>query len=292
MKRVEVPTLNMSYIENIPKIDFIDNDFIIFNGINEAPLYDYPSHIDATIVAVCLKGNIHFGINMQEYHIKANSLVVILPGQIVQLYEHSDDFAGLFLGMSREFSKDTILSVQKLLSALLYVKDHPCTELTEDDIKCISQYHTMLWEKVKMKDTFYRKEIVQSLTLSLFYEICKIFHRYQSLKNGHVSNKDKIFLQFMNSIADHYREERKLSFYADILCITSKYLSVIVKDESGYTASEIIDNYVILEAKTLLKSTNMTIQEIANYLNFANQSFFGKYFKKHTGISPKEYKKQ
>ena len=90
---------------------------------------------------------------------------------------------------------------------------------------------------------------------------------------------------------EYYKEERSLGFYAGKLCITPKYLSLISKDVSGRSAGEWIDQYVVLEAKTLLKSTRMSIQEIADVLNFANQSFFGKYFKHHTGISPKEYRK-
>ena len=91
---------------------------------------------------------------------------------------------------------------------------------------------------------------------------------------------------------ENYKQERSVAFYADKLCVTAKYLSLISKEVSGQPAGNWIDEYVILEAKTLLKSSQMSIQEIADSLNFANQSFFGKYFKHHTGISPKEYRKR
>ena len=95
----------------------------------------------------------------------------------------------------------------------------------------------------------------------------------------------------MRVVMENYKQERSVSFYADKLCVTAKYLSLVVKNVSGKSAGDWIDEYVILEAKALLKSSNMTIQEIADVLNFANQSFFGKYFKHHTGVSPKEYRK-
>ncbi|WP_288736647.1 helix-turn-helix domain-containing protein, partial [uncultured Parabacteroides sp.] len=97
---------------------------------------------------------------------------------------------------------------------------------------------------------------------------------------------------FMQTVLENYKQERSVAFYADKLCVTAKYLSLISKEVSGQPAGNWIDEYVILEAKTLLKSSQMSIQEIADSLNFANQSFFGKYFKHHTGISPKEYRKR
>jgi AraC-like DNA-binding protein len=88
-------------------------------------------------------------------------------------------------------------------------------------------------------------------------------------------------------VQEHFRSERFINFYADKLCITPKYLSKLVKEKTGRSAGEWIESYVILEARTMLQSTDMTIQQIASALNFPNQSFFGKYFKRATGLSPK-----
>ncbi|WP_298650554.1 helix-turn-helix domain-containing protein [uncultured Proteiniphilum sp.] len=89
----------------------------------------------------------------------------------------------------------------------------------------------------------------------------------------------------------HFKQHRGLDFYASKLCLTPKYMSTIIKQTSGKTAGDWIDDYILLEAKALLKSTNMTIQQISDELNFPSQSFFGKYFKRLTGVSPKEYRK-
>lgn len=142
-----------------------------------------------------------------------------------------------------------------------------------------------------MKEHVYRKEVMQSLLLALFYDICNIFRRHQPIDGGKRSRKEELFGLFMRVVMENYKQERSVGFYADKLCVTAKYLSLVVKDVSGKSAGDWIDEYVILEAKALLKSSNMTIQEIADVLNFANQSFFGKYFKHHTGVSPKEYRK-
>lgn len=95
---------------------------------------------------------------------------------------------------------------------------------------------------------------------------------------------------FLSLAKEHYKEQRGVKFYADKLCITPKYLSFLIKERSGKSCNEWIDDYVVLEAKALLKSTNMTIQQIADELNFPSQSFFGKYFKRIVELSPKEYR--
>lgn len=97
---------------------------------------------------------------------------------------------------------------------------------------------------------------------------------------------------FLKQLQTHHKQERKLEFYADKLCLSAKYLSQTIKNSSGKTAGEWIDEYVMLEAKALLKSTNMTIQQISDELNFPSQSFFGKFFKRLAGLSPKAYREQ
>ena len=102
---------------------------------------------------------------------------------------------------------------------------------------------------------------------------------------------DDITYEFLDLVEKNFKKYRQLDFYADKLCITAKYLSTTVKNNSGISASEWIKRYVILEAQRLLKNSSMTIQQISNELNFPSQTFFSKYFKHQIGLSPKEYRK-
>jgi AraC-like DNA-binding protein len=92
-------------------------------------------------------------------------------------------------------------------------------------------------------------------------------------------------------VENNFREEKRVSWYAKQLCITPKYLSESVKQVSRRTPNEWIDNYVILEARVMLKDSALSIKEIAQQLHFPNQSFFGKFFKEHVGMSPSKYRK-
>ena len=170
-------------------------------------------------------------------------------------------------------------------------KESPKTTLNPNEIKCLKEYHSFLRNKVKETENIYRKEIIRILLKSLFYEIANITKKKIPEKSIRKSRKTEVFESFLKTVATHYKQQRSVTFYADKLYLTPKYLSCVIKEISGKSAGEWIDEQVILAAKALLKSSNMTIQEISVELNFANQSFFGKYFKQHTGISPKAYRK-
>ena len=133
----------------------------------------------------------------------------------------------------------------------------------------------------------YRLQVIENLIRTLFYGGISKFHKMES---DSVSYKNSIVERYIELVQTHYREERIIGFYADKLCITPKYLSKLVKEYTGRSAGEWIENYVILEARAMLQSSDMTIQQIASSLNFPNQSFFGKYFKRATGLSPKQYR--
>jgi hypothetical protein len=289
MKQIHIPKIDLQSVYCKSTIDFIDNDFAIFNSIKEVPVSEYPSRIDLAVVAVCRTGFCRIGINLKEYNVESNSLVITLPNQIIQLFEVSPDFSGAFIAVSRNFVDNMFPKFKELLPIFLYLQNNPCARIGEYDLGCILEYHTFLWKKVRMNDNIYRKGVAQGILQAMFYDVCNIFRMHMNVVKK--SRKEELFELFIESIYEHYKKERTVSFYAGKLCVTPKYLSSLVKTVSGKTAGEWIAEVVILESKVLLKSSPKSTQEISVELNFANQSFFGKYFKQHTGMSPYAYKK-
>ena len=162
------------------------------------------------------------------------------------------------------------------------------------DMALSREDYSFIRKRLKNKEDLYRREVVMGLMQGFFFELCNIFNSHAPTAAATVKNKSRkeyIFERFYESLIESYQSERSVKFYADQLCLTPKHLSGVVKEVSGKTVGEWIDELVILEAKALLNSSSMNIQEIADRLNFANQSFFGKYFKHYTGMSPKEYRK-
>ena len=143
---------------------------------------------------------------------------------------------------------------------------------------------------LKDKENPYRLQVVQHILMALFYSS----ERVRNVEPEAVArtNADVITKEFLSIVKENFRKERQLKFYSDALCITPRYLSRVVKECTGASAAEWIERAVVLEARALLKSTNMTVQQISDELNFPSQTFFGKYFKQRVGISPSRYKGQ
>jgi len=170
----------------------------------------------------------------------------------------------------------------------LAVSKEPVIELNEESLEGMVSYYNMLKKVANVKDNPHRMEVARYLSLAFFYGIGFSIFKQDSEKNS--THYEILADKFLHLVQNHYKQERGLEFYANQLCLTPKHLAKVIKETTNKTANDWIDEHVVLEAKALLKSTNMTAQQISDELNFSDQSFFGKYFKRHTGVSPREYK--
>ena len=266
----------------------IGNDIILFEELPDRRSVNYPFKVDVTTVIICTNGISEGTINLKPYRAEAPYFLVILPDQILEHKYFSEDFSGLFIVMSKKFTDSLAADVQNRIPLFLSVQDNPVIPLTEEELEAMVSYFQMLKRIVKSQDHFYRMEVIRYLTLAFFYGAGFEFHPQSQDKKK--SNQETLAEKFLSLVQAHHKQERGLDFYANELCLTPKYMSQVVKDTTGKSASDWIDDHVVLEAKALLKSTNMTIQQISDELNFADQSFFGKYFKRIVGVSPREYK--
>lgn len=274
-------------------IDFVDNDMALFNAESILSLFDGPSKLEVLSIALCLEGRITLNLNLREYELVPGRMVVILPNQIMEYRKENEEFRGIFFAMSMDML-ELLPQIRNMLSLFLYLKDYPCLDLTSDEQDLVQEYHAFIRRRLKDGENPYRRDLAFGLMQSFFFELYSLFHNHTPAVSCPVKSKSRqeyIFGRFYEALLRSYQSERSVKFYADRLCLTPKHLSGVVKSVSGKTVGEWIDEFVILEAKALLNSSNLNIQEIADQLNFANQSFFGKYFKHYTGMSPKEYRK-
>ena len=149
----------------------------------------------------------------------------------------------------------------------------------------------MIKERVNDTDHHFRKETVQSLFTTMIYDISNAIYRIQNIKDKKQTRAETIFRDFIKLVEQNFRRERRVGWYGLQLGITPKYLSETIKQISRRTPNEWIDNYVTLEIRVQLKNSTKNIKEIAQDMNFPNQSFLGKYFKEHVGTSPSEYRR-
>lgn len=265
----------------------IGDDFALatYNRIENPCAPSEPYKIPRSIIGICLAGQCSFKLNLKRHEVKSPAILTLMPGQIIENIEYSPDFEGHAIVLSKRFID--MLNIPMWQQQYIALYDKPINRIFSDYTQQVSLFIVMLRSAASDVENQYRLQVIENLIRALFYGGISKFHKMES---DSVSYKNSIVERYIELVQTHYREERIIGFYADKLCITPKYLSKLVKEYTGRSAGEWIENYVILEARAMLQSSDMTIQQIASSLNFPNQSFFGKYFKRATGLSPKQYR--
>lgn len=278
----------------------IGEDFMIFDnlmekinpeGKAESVEYNFPIKLNITILALCTEGLSRIKIGLKEILLKKNRLAVIMPGQIFQIAEITSDFKGMFIALKNNFFNIQNYFMEVMALQKTFIQQH-YLEFPNHLIPEFISICNLIKEKIHEENNYYRIQIIQNYCSILLYNVCNIYIQQDKKENNkEKTHKEKIFETFIKEAEKHYREEHTILYYADKLCLTPKYLSAIVFEISGKTAADWLKEYLILEAQALLSSGKMTVQQVSNELNFANQSHFGRFFKHYTGVSPKKYRK-
>lgn len=253
------------------------------------PTAEAPRSINGFAAIIMLSGEAVVQINTKSYTIKPNTILFFSPESVIRTERASASAAGYFLAYSKSFINRVQVGLSTSLPVFMHYRKSPILKINEEDVHEILAIFRLMKLLLRSDKKLFRNEIIESLFKTAFYIISEVSNREkeQLPKQGRC---EVIFDEFMNLLEEHCRRERNVSFYAEQLNITPKYFSSAIKQVSGKTAARWIDDAVIMEAKTMLKFSGMSIQEIAYRLNFSTQSFFGKYFKQHTGVSPSRYK--
>ena len=261
---------------------------------SQMQVFRFPCRIDAFIIGVGTAGETSVSLNLHEFRLKKDSMFIFTPKNILQV-NSEEYFKADVIAVSQDFMRRINIDVKNMMPLFLKFGANPNLALTPEESRSLRSMIALLERETRGPETHFSFDIVSGLLAAIIYKVGDIMHHYLSEhpeeQNTH-NRAEEYFKQFTHLLGEHFREERSVGFYARQLCITPKYLTTLIKRISGQSVSEWIDNYVILEAKTLLKYSTMSVQEIAYYLNFPNQSFFGSYFKRNTGMAPSQYKVQ
>ena len=271
----------------------IMGECIAANSASEMEIFRFPSRLNALIIGVGTEGETSLTSNLQEFRLKKDSLFIFSPKHILQV-QSNNRFKAHLIVIAPDFLKRINIDTKRMMPLFLQFGSLPCMELTHAESQSLRSFISMVEQELKGSETDFSSEIIGGLIAATIYKVGDILTHYLTEHpevDSPIHNRaEEYFRQFTELLGEHYKHERSVGFYARQLCITPKYLTTLIKRISGKSVSEWIDNYVILEAKTLLKYSNRSVQEIAYYLNFPNQSFFGSYFKRNAGMSPSQYK--
>lgn len=254
-------------------------------------LFKHPSRMDAFAAIFCVSGKAEVQINLKKYVLKSGTLALHVPENIIQINSCENLIVYPFI-ISSEFIQKIHFETKDLMNLYMAAKTSPVLDLQYKDIHILEKYYYLM-ESILQSETTYKDRMTIGVTSSFLYKIYDIL--IKKLKEKEYTRKipercEIVFEDFIKELNLFNGTKHSLSFFAQRLNLTPNYLSCRVKEYSGRTATEWIEESVILEAKTMLKHTNLTIQEIAYKLNFPTQTFFGKYFKRITGILPKQYR--
>lgn len=263
-------------------------------GTDTEPVSDfvatpYPFKLTFTLVLFCLRGSMRVRLNLKEYVLTANDVLVTLPGYIGECLEVESGTEMVVMGFADncpvgEYQSSQNMAFRKFLASTSLI------HISQGEMDESMNLYRLMRAKLEQEGYDFKLEAVEGYLQVLFYNGCQWManHHCQPLK--HVENRQQqLFGDFLELVQAHCTEQRSVGFYAGRLCLTPKYLSQVILKASGRYANDWIRDYVILEAKALLKSGRYTVQQVGDLLNFPNASFFGKYFKAAVGCSPRQY---
>lgn len=266
------------------------------------PIFKYPCRFDGYCSLYCKRGELQIEMNLNTYKIGPGSIFIYTPGNIIKA--SSDQNAGLkdseftVIAVSREFMSGMKVDLSRLFSEAIKVLENPCIKLNEDELSLTEKYFD-LFKQVASMNLPNVKDALMSLISSNFYVMASMMSSrihtavtsMPPVVNSRSRRTEAVFQDFMELVKDNHMSERQIAFYADRLYLTPKYLSKLVKSVCGRSAHELIDDYVILEAKNLLRYSDLTVKEIVYELNFPNQTTFYRFFKSKAGMTPTDYRK-
>ena len=276
---------------DIPKID-LPGDWVIGTDLSREilSLYtNFPCRLKAEIFVLCMQGEIEASINLAHIQVKPFDFVTILPGSIFQIHKVKGDLKIYFMGFSSGFI--SYVNIAKSSMDLAYsIRERPVISFDKRAAQLLEDYFSLLIKTYGFCGDKLNKKVTEHLFSGIHLAIGAMYKDKTYNNEKILSKSQQISKDFGQLVMQNYHKERNVSWYAQKLGITHAHLCTTVKQVTGQTCIEIISAMVIMDAKAQLKSTDLSIHDIAYSLNFTNMSFFGKYFKRHVGVGPQEYR--
>ena len=292
MKQDGIKRASIDKLKSRFETAYYSEDMVITPLLMFRELDDLTALIQGVSIGVTVSGTAKIKINGKLHELRPNTLFIFNENTVIEQVKASIRSSGYMITYSRQYLNSIHVDTQDLISIYHGFLGEPCVQVEPAEAAYIHDISKLMRSVLcDYAPTASREKIISSLFAAMFHYVMGILQQHSIPGNGSVSNRtDELFNHFLALLREHCSTERSVEFYAQKMGITPKYLSLILKKKSGRNASKLIDEAVVYEAKRLLKYSGLSIREIAIKLNFASQSFFGKYFKQRVGVSPSRYK--
>ncbi|MDB5137289.1 MAG: araC 1 [Mucilaginibacter sp.] len=287
----KVGQLSLSKFADLYADKLASADFFVADEKQLLSLSEYPYRSDGYIIGICTRGTAQVEVNLQIYESVQGAMLLATPFHVLRIYNSSEDFLCRFIVFSKAFLTENSVN-SHFLESFGYFKNASIPVIYTDtsDTKIVQDIYLLLQQKLALETHPYRVEISRSILMTLLYEIQAVYEKQHTIIKGKQTRKQELNVLFQDLVFHRYKEHRNVQYYADALFVSPKHLTETIKEVTGRTAGEWIDDAVILEAKVLLRNHEISIAHVADDIHFPDQSSFGKYFKKHTGMSPSDYR--
>ena len=260
-------------------------------------LFKTPSKVPGYMFLLCFQGTCSITVHLTQYTMKKGTLLILLPDLYFQILEQSDDCKFIFAGFATELVRSSSL-FSKSIEYTPFIFEKPVLQLDKKAFDLMYSYLRIIIKAKNISNNIVTQEQAALTFTQLILGLGNLIKNGKSVNQQYNRNQE-IVKELVRTVVMNYHTERNVSFYADKMHLSPQHLSTTIKNQhlsttikkiTGKTLTDIISSFIINDAKAKLKSTEMTIQEIAYSLNFPDISFFGKYFKRYTGMSPKQYR--
>ncbi|MBE6302917.1 MAG: AraC family transcriptional regulator [Bacteroidales bacterium] len=289
MKQSNFTEIGFEHIPDWIDFDYIDNDLIIYSDVKDLPFKEDVLKTAMVTIGVCFKGRMQLDINDSPYQVKPNDILICPPNAYIKNAWLSPDFECDILCLSPRVVTDFIPK-NRLWDKINMLSAYPIIHVDNENRHIFELCMKMLKEKLRASSSKYKKEIVYSIVKTYLLELLENIN-LDEVPQKDFSRKEILYKNFMKLLSSQTIKPRSLTWYSNKLCVSPKYLSAICKEISEKTAFAWINEFVLNDIKHLLLNTDKSMKEIADYYNFPNSSFFGKYIRHHTGYSPGEYRR-
>ena len=280
-------------MKRIESLASIQTNIHLLTGIditgNMKQLFRFPQQLPGCLFLLCIRGNCTVTIHLTQYELHPNSIAVIIPELFFQITEQSHDCRFIWVGFSKELIRNSTL-FSKTIEYTPLLFEQPVTHLPQDVARIFADSFKNLIKASRLADIFTNKDQVDLIYSQIVLALGNINKKGEENSQTRYNRNQEIVKELVRIIVQNYKSERNISFYAEKMHLSPQHLSTTIKKTTGKTLTDIISSFVIHDAQAKLRSTELTIQEIAYSLNFPDISFFGKYFKRYTGMSPKQYR--
>ena len=275
----KVKNLNLQIVSKAAEAPTLYADEHLYVTMHDFRLADVrdgvPYRVDEGRVVMVTRGWVRAIVNLEERRLERQSLVMLMPDGIFEILECSPDF-------------DMKAFAFKELPFFTAMKHETCLSLSDDEWRLANGYVDLMWHEVQRRPV--QTEAIKHLQTALILDIKQISERQETASAGNASRQEKLFRGFLDLVKAHGLQERRIEFYASSLCVTPGHLGAVVRKGTGLTVMQWLNRHTVQRAKVLLRYSDLPIWEVAERMNFATPSFFSKFFRKETGLTPGAYR--